>query len=551
MKSLRARVLLVHSFIFGIMFALTTEGATLISVNNAAFGNGPIQTFDFTIGQQVNSFIPDGATSVNSNGNANGRAIAIQGNEIFYTEVFGFGQSDGIHVAPYATAGYGGRDTRVLPSPRSTSGIQDLAFHNGKLYALTGYDADPLEVFELDPITGSVITGPINIASPAQPDSDGFVVLTNGNFLINDGDESTVYREYDGTTGNLVSGGLVIDLSAFGFGYGTGACLAPDGHSLYFCADFGVFVQTDLAGSLIASQSVGGSAFEELAVVQTPSCDIYARNGSITDSGSNFTFNVFGPTGSVWNVYSSTNLTNWAYVTNLTIGSGSVDFTDGTISGVPYRFYKLSDSNCCSQAIGFTRIQVGAGTTNYPGTNSMLANQLDAPQNTLDGLFNVNGSGVMPDGTALPNGSVIIKWDDASQAFLYYTWNSGWLDGSGNNAGNVTLNPGEGGFLVVTNPLTATFVGLVKDGALSLPLTANQFHIISSMIPKAGLLQSQLSYVGQRFDEIQQWTGSTYIGNEYVFGHWGPAEPVLRVGEAMFWNGGTNNTWHINYSPCN
>src|SRR5262249_35669910 len=152
---------------------------------------------------------------------------------------------------------------------------------------------------------------------------------------------------------------------------------------------------------------------------------------------------------------------------------------------------------CCSQAIGFVRIQVGAGTTNFPGTNSMLANQLDTSGgNTLDHLFNVAGSGAMPDGTALPNGSVIEKWDDASDGFLYYTWNSmsGWHDATSNPAGTITLNPGEGGFLVITDPLTVTFVGTVRDGTLDLPLVGFHFHIISAMIPMAGSLQTGLSY---------------------------------------------------------
>ena len=508
MRSIRGKVLLAQSLILGLIFGATAEGATLISVNNAAFGSGPIQTFDFTLGQEVNSFIPDDATNSSASGPANGRAIAIQSNEVFYTEVFGFpsvgtGPSDGIHVAPYGTAGYGGHDIQILPSPRTNSGIQGLAFHNGELYVLTGYESDPLEAFELDPSTGSVISGPISIGLPAQPDSDGFVVLTNGNFLINDGDASPVYREYDGTTGNLVSGGLVIDLTTFGFSIGTGACLAPDGQSLYFCADFGTFVQTDLTGTLLASAAVGGSNFEELAVVETPSCSVYARDGQIP-GGTNFTFNIFAPTGSVWGVYSSTNLTNWTFVSTVTLSvTGASSFTDTTVSGVPYRFYKLSDSNCCSQAIGFYRVQVGSGTTNSPGTNGLLALQLDSPAgNTLDGLFNVNGSGAMPDGTPLMDGSVIIKWDDASQVLKNYTWNSstGWQDSSGNAAGSLSWNVGEGAYLATSNAVTVTAVGLVKEGALSMSLPGGLDHLIGSMLPKAGGVQTDLGYVPKNGD---------------------------------------------------
>jgi hypothetical protein len=282
---------------------------------------------------------------------------------------------------------------------------------------------------------------------------------------------------------------------------------------------------------------------------------ISVGNGQI--SSSNFTFSALGPDTSTWNVYASTNLTNWTVTGSTTLdSSGNGSFTDTNITGIPYRFYKLSDSNCCSQAIGFTRIQVGAGSTNSPGTNSMLANQLDQPINTLDGLFNVNGSGTMPDGTALPNGSEIDKWDDASQTFLHYTWNSstGWSDGNASPAGTVTLNPGEGAFLAVTNALTATFVGTVREGNLSLPLTVGGWHVISAMVPKAGGLQTSLSYAPHVGDIIERWTGpgTGYTVSTYIpFGgaHWNPQEPVINVGQAFFWQG-TNNTWQINFSPC-
>jgi hypothetical protein len=536
-----------------LIFLCKARAATLISANNASSENGPgpIQTFDFTTGRQINSFMPDDTASAG----ANGRAVAIQGSEFFYTELTdGFGPSDGIHVAPYGTDGYGGHDTRVLPNPTPTTGVQGLAFHNGELFALTGYDAAPLEVFELDPVTGSVISGPISIGTPAQSDSDGFIVLTNGNFLINDGDASPVYREYSGTTGNLVSGGLLIDLTTFGFFGGTGACLAPDGQSYYFCANFNTLVQLDLTGQhLLASVPVSSSAIEEIAAVETSSCDVYARDGSVTNGGSTFTFNVIGPAGSFWNVYSSSDLTNWTLIGGTSPDIGT--FSDNTISGVPYRFYKLSDGECCSQAIGFTRIQVGAGTTNSPGTNALIANQLDAADgNTLDGLFNVNGSGDMPDGTPLPGGSVLFKYDFPTQAYVYYFWTgAGWLDGNGNNAGTVSLNPGEGAFLAVSNATQVTFVGLVREGSFSIPTTPGQFQLVSSEIPKTGGLQTGLGFTPNRKDIIETWNGSGFNSYQFVGspGQWSPSEPVIKVGQSFFWKSTTNSTpWQMSFSAC-
>jgi hypothetical protein len=246
----------------------------LVTGNTAAAGNGPIQTYDFDTATLITAFVPDGAIRYNQT--PNGRGIAIYGMEIFYTELSGdgAGPSDGIHVAPYGTKGSGGADTRTLPNPRPAAGIQDLAFHGNVLYVLSGYPDETLQVQKLDPATGSVIGAPISIGSPAQDDSDGFTVLPNGNFLINDfdgaSDGAPIYREYDGTTGQLVSGGLLIDLSAFGFSHGTGVAIAPDEQSLYFMADFNTLVQTDLAGNLIATRNIGNTGYEEDIDVVAP-----------------------------------------------------------------------------------------------------------------------------------------------------------------------------------------------------------------------------------------------------------------------------------------
>jgi len=67
-----------------------------------------------------------------------------------------------------------------------------------------------------------------------------------------------VYREYNGTTGQLIPPpqGLEIDLSNYGFRQATGVAIAPDGQSLYFIADFKTIVQTDLAGTLMCFQDI-------------------------------------------------------------------------------------------------------------------------------------------------------------------------------------------------------------------------------------------------------------------------------------------------------
>jgi hypothetical protein len=232
----------------------TPSGSGLIVGNNAANGGGPIQTYDFTTGTLVNSFVPDGATSGPGN---NGRALAVAGDEVFYSELFNGGPTDAIHVAPF-NDGAGGSDIRTIPNPAPSTGIQDLDYANGALYALTGYANGPLQAWKLDPRTGAVLAGPIAINS--NPSADGFVVLPDGNFLINSGDESCTYTEYDSPTGTPTGSSFTVP----GANQCTGVAL--NGQSLYFETDFDSFTQTDLTGNLITRTTVAPNLVEDIAV---------------------------------------------------------------------------------------------------------------------------------------------------------------------------------------------------------------------------------------------------------------------------------------------
>jgi hypothetical protein len=258
----------------------------LITGNNASLGQGPIQTYDFASGALLNSFLPEHS--------ANGRGLALHGGEIYYTEHSA--SDDAIHVCPYGTQGSGSTtDTRTLANTwRPGVAGQDLAFYNHPvygdlLYVLTGYPNQPPVVYMLDPIFGTALSSAL-ISGHAQPDSDGFVVLPWGNFLINDGDGAagiTTYREYCGQSGGCCSGvglgeeilppgGILIDLSRYGFQDCTGVAVAPDGQSLYFLADINALdgqtvVQTDLLGNVLSFQPIGArtapTSLEDLGVV--------------------------------------------------------------------------------------------------------------------------------------------------------------------------------------------------------------------------------------------------------------------------------------------
>jgi hypothetical protein len=235
----------------------TQPPASTIVGNNAADGGGPIQTYDLSTGSLVNSFVPDGAQP----SGANGRAVEVAGNEIFYSELSNlFGASDGIHVAPF-NGGAGGSDLRVLPNPSPTTGIQDLEFSNGNLYALTGYPNGSLQVWKLDPSNGAVLAGPVAITGiNVSASADGFTVLPDGNFLINDADESCTYRAYSSTTGQPTGQSITVP------GGSTCTGVDTDGSSLYFETNFSSFTRTDMNGNLIATTNVGSNSVEDVSL---------------------------------------------------------------------------------------------------------------------------------------------------------------------------------------------------------------------------------------------------------------------------------------------
>jgi len=237
--------------------------------NNAAFGNGPIVTVDLTTQTIVNSFIPDQAQI----GAANGRAVEVLGNFIYYTELTdpGFGPSSGIFVAPFNN-GAGGADIKSFVNPVPGTGIVDLAAANGKLYAMTGYPNGP-EVIQATDGNGNNI-GPVitlhTLSGGTLSNSDGLTVLANGNFLINDGDATNSYNQYDPTTGNEIAGTTVVAV-----GPGNQACSSStgvdnNGTVLVFDCNLNSLVVDDLSGNFVSQTFTGTGGGEDISLIQAP-----------------------------------------------------------------------------------------------------------------------------------------------------------------------------------------------------------------------------------------------------------------------------------------
>ena len=92
-------------------------------------------------------------------------------------------------------------------------------------------------------------------------DADGFVILPNGNFLMNSGDANPVYHQYSSVTGAEL--GLPA-ITVPGAGESTG--VDTDGSILVFHTDFNGFTITDLNGNLIRHISDGGDVIEDISL---------------------------------------------------------------------------------------------------------------------------------------------------------------------------------------------------------------------------------------------------------------------------------------------
>jgi hypothetical protein len=116
-----------------------------------------------------------------------------------------------------------------------------VAYHEGYIYALTGYPFCPsLQVFKMA-VGGGPWIGPVTIPDPGGffpgTTADGFTILVNNGvvtFLINNGDESCTYREYDSTSGLPTGNGFFVPGFAICTGVDTSDSDTDGTHVLYF-----------------------------------------------------------------------------------------------------------------------------------------------------------------------------------------------------------------------------------------------------------------------------------------------------------------------------
>lgn len=210
-------------------------------------------------------------------------------------------------------------------------------------------------------------------------------------------------------------------------------------------------------------------------------------------------------------------------------------FTDATSGTAGQRYYRIvnlpvptSVANCGVNRYGFIRKVVTPGY-------SMYADQL-----------------LGDSGNALP--TILPVMNDQT---TFYQYSGGWsidvwdITWPGWTFGSATLNPGQGCFLYNPGPATpVTFIGSVPEGVLVTPLAVG-YNMVSSQVPQAGFLTTDLGYTPTAGDTVYKHPGGYVI---YIYdpdiGGWDPAEPYINVGESFWIYRTTAGSWIRNFSAC-
>jgi hypothetical protein len=196
-------------------------------------------------------------------------------------------------------------------------------------------------------------------------------------------------------------------------------------------------------------------------------------------------------------------------------------------------------------AVGYVNV------TLVPGYN-LIANPLNGTNN------NVNT--VIP---TAPGGSVILRWDAATQNFNpngdTYFDGLGWLDNAFNPS-TTDLNPGQSFFLQNNSGANATitFVGEVPQGSLTNRVPAN-YGFLASIVPQSAGLpalgfpsQDGMSYLA--WDKVNQTYGDghTVLGGVWYDEAFNPEDPAPGVAEGFLINNpGAPVDWTRTFSVNN
>lgn len=253
-----------------------------------------------------------------------------------------------------------------------------------------------------------------------------------------------------------------------------------------------------------------------------------------------FKMDITIPTGSGWFLQRTSVLvpSTWATIAGPYSSGPTFAFTDPASGPATQSYYRLvkvptlGSADCGVNRYGFIRKTVTVGFCMY--ADQLLGDSGNSLANIMP---------VMNHGTYFyqySGGYTIDDWDIA---------NPGW------SSGTSTLNPGQGCFLLNPGPVNpVTFIGTVPEGTLTTPIVSG-YNMVSSQVPQAGLLTSDLGFPAQDQDTVYQFVcGQGYVIYVYDLsgvGGWDPYEPLIDVGESFFvLSNGPHAPWVRSFSAC-
>jgi outer membrane protein assembly factor BamB len=261
-----------------------------------------------------------------------------------------------------------------------------------------------------------------------------------------------------------------------------------------------------------------------------------------SEGQSQFSFNVSGTPGIGWVVFASSDLVNWSYAGGLALDDlGQATFYDNNIAGVTNRFYEIESSSGCSQVIGFINMNMPPGTNLIANPLCQIGDQ-QWPENTASGL---QGAFNHDSFDSLPGLSEIINCEGVVD--MYMGTGFGWQP-----TGDNTLIPGQSEFFVnpTDSPITIPFAGLVAAGVVTNVIPPGT-NFVSSGIPAAGLLRTELDFKPNDGDQVWLCNGNVYSESTYTGnGNWSSGEPQLAIGQGFILVTKYTNYWAQSLSAC-
>lgn len=198
-----------------------------------------------------------------------------------------------------------------------------------------------------------------------------------------------------------------------------------------------------------------------------------------------------------------------------------------------------------AQGTVFSVNAVGYVNTVLTPKFNLIANPLNAADNSINALFK-NGAN-----STIPNGTQVYKFNGT--AFTTLTYDD--IDGNFGTGGSATLVPGEGAFVRLngTANLTVTFVGEVMQGDLKNAYPKG-LSIRSSQVPQEGQITA-MGFKGKNGDQIFYYNTTKQGYDTYTFDDIDNAftgnPPALKVGQAFFLKAVNAGSWDRTFSVNN